>query len=710
MDGAWNRLETVPPAGGTGGTLTVVAGSTFLLSDPAGDIAHDRPQGFFVADTRLLSRWQLRVDGRPTEPLRPQQREPFTATVLARVPPAPGLADSHLLVVRRRTLGTGLREHLTVRNTSPSALACGVELLIGADFADLFEVKDQHLGHSAPVSVGSTATGLRITGSRAGREMTVEIVSAGAVPLTVSPDAMRWRPVIEGHGEWAVTLDVGLHPRTGPVVEDEVSATSIPARRLQQWRNAAPTVTTGNADLAATLSRSVEDLGALRIFDPRHPRRAVVAAGVPWFMALFGRDSLLTSWMLLPWDTELTLGTLRTLADRQGKRLVEETEEAPGRILHELRFGPATGAAFGDDGVYYGTADATALFVMLVAELARWTGMTEEIRGLLPHVDRALDWIVGPGDSDGDGFVEYRRSSSHGLVNQGWRDSWDGVPRRDGSPADPPIALCEVQAYSYAAFRGRAELAEASGDDAAAAHWHRAAEELQARFDEAFWLPDRGWYALALDGDKAPVDVLTSNLGHCLWAGIVPEERAGPLADVLLGPSMFSGWGVRTVAADEASYNPMSYHNGSVWPHDNALCAAGLMRYGFVEQAQRVITAQFEAARWFGHRLPELFCGFGRSDFDEPVEYPSACSPQAWAASAPLLHLRTMLRLEPDRAHDGIECAPAVPPEFLPFRLSGIPVGDRTWSVDGDGGTRSCEPGEESGEESGEELSEGRYG
>jgi glycogen debranching enzyme len=399
-------------------------------------------------------------------------------------------------------------------------------------------------------------------------------------------------------------------------------------------------------------------------------------------MALFGRDSLLTAWMLLPWDPGLALGTLRTLAARQGDQVDDGSEEEPGKILHEVRFGPAASFALNGRSAYYGSADATALFVMLLGELQRWGGKESAIAALLPHADRAMEWIEAYGDADGDGFVEYRRKTSDGLVNQGWKDSWDGINFADGTIAEAPIALAEVQAYVFAAYRARAQMAAQAGDERSAAAWRKKAKQLKKLFNERFWLPEQGWYAIGLDKDKRPIDALTSNIGHCLWTGIADKDKAAAIARHLMSAEMFSGWGIRTLASSMGAYNPMSYHNGSVWPHDNALCAAGLMRYGFVEEAQRVSDAIIDAAEYFGYRLPELFCGFDRAEFAAPVPYPTSCSPQAWAAAAPLQLLHSLLRFTPEVSSRQLWCAPEVPSRYLPLRVSGLRVAKSRIAVD----------------------------
>ncbi len=460
---------------------------------------------------------------------------------------------------------------------------------------------------------------------------------------------------------------------------------AAPSERLLRWRRQVPTVTSAHAGLEAVVSRSHADLGALRIFDPDFPERAVVAAGAPWFMTLFGRDSLLTSWMALLVDPDLALGVVQTLARFQGDKVDDETEEEPGRILHEMRFGTAASLSLGGGHVYYGTADATPLFVMLLGELRRWGLAAEQVDRLLPHVDRALAWVHDYGDRDGDGFVEYEPTSERGLRNQGWKDSWDGVRAADGELGKGPIALCEVQGYTYAAYVARAHFAHEAGDEATAATYKAKAAELKAAFNRDFWLDDRQWYAMALDGDNRPLDALSSNMGHCLWTGIVDQDKAAAVARHLMSPAMFTGWGIRTLADTMVGYNPISYHNGSVWPHDTAIAAAGLMRYGFVEEAQRVAMGLIDTAMAVGGRLPELFGGLDRRELRVPLGYPASCSPQAWAAASPLLLLRMLLRFDPWLPHGKLWLAPVVPKAIGRLRVGHIPLGGGRLAVEVDG-------------------------
>ena len=500
-----------------------------------------------------------------------------------------------------------------------------------------------------------------------------------------------YEAIVPARGEWRACLQLNpvidgehIEPRyrCGEPVER-----ATPVERLRKWRRDVPLLATEHDDLRLVVNRSLEDLGALRIFDTDYPERAVVAAGAPWFMTLFGRDSLITSWMALLVDPDLALGTLQTLARFQGSRVDARTDEEPGRILHEMRFGEAASLSLDGGSVYYGSADATPLFVMLLGELRRWGLAREVVDQLLPHADRAMDWIVEYGDRDGDGYVEYQRASDRGLQNQGWKDSFDGIRFASGDLPRTPIALCEVQGYVYAAYLARAHFADEMGDAADRRALAGAGRGAEGRFNQDFWLERQGWYAMGLDADKRPIDALASNMGHCLWTGIVDEDKAPLVAARLLSPEMFTGWGVRTLATTMTGYNPISYHCGSVWPHDNAIIAAGLMRYGLVAEAQTVITALLDAAVSQGGRLPELYSGLDRAELPTVVSYPTSCSPQAWASAAPLLNLRTLLRFEPWVPHGKVWLSPVLPAGIGALQVQRIPLAGRriTVAVDADG-------------------------
>jgi glycogen debranching enzyme len=678
MTTAWSSGAAPPVTGNGNGSTTLVEGSTFCQSSIDGDILPGRPQGLFVSDTRVLSGWQLHLDGTPVEPLSTIDGAPYAATFVGRVRPHSGLADSTVLVLRRRQVGAGMREQVVLRNLADETAVLKVAVLVEADFADLFEVKEGRARTHHGVEAAAGSDGLTFLCPGAEQCQTVTVTADGEPDVV--PRQLTFHAMVPPRGEWSVSLVV--QAAVGGVTGHEEHDERSPECRLHAWRMATPQITTGASGLVTTLGTSASDLGALQIHDPRHSERRVVAAGAPWFMALFGRDSLLTSWMALPLDQRLALGTLQTLADHQGVKVDPLTEEQPGRILHEVRLGRAAALALGGGSAYYGTADATPLFVALLGELHRWGLPAAELASLLPAADRALAWIRDFGDRDGDGFVEYQRATDRGLLNQGWKDSFDGVNFADGRMAEPPIALAEVQAYVYAAYTARAEIAVASGDQRTAAAYRRKAAELKAAFNERFWLPERGWFALALDAEKRPVDSLTSNMGHCLWCGIVDDDKAGAVAEHLLTPPMWSGFGIRTLADTMGAYNPMSYHNGSVWPHDSAIAAAGLMRYGFVEEAQQVAMGVLDAARRFGGRLPELFCGFDRAEFPSPVPYPTSCSPQAWAAAAPILLTRTLLRFQPDLPSATVVVAPVVPDRLVPLKIENLPLAEYRLCID----------------------------
>ncbi len=674
------------PAGQASDAVTLVEGSTFAVSGRSGDMNPDSAQGLFFSDTRIVSAWQLLVAGQPAQHLTVLAGDPYQSTFLARV--APRGSQTELLVERHRYIGNGMREDLVLCNLGNEPLNTTVFLAVAGDFADVFAVKDSRLQYRGELSSYADGDSLHFGFQDGDARRGVRISAQGA---TAARNGLHFEVTVPPRGTWRTSVLVvpsldGQELAPAFPLDRSVSE-SLPAQRFRTWRGGSIRVDSDDVELRRTLRRSMEDLGALRIADPGHPDDIAVAAGAPWFMALFGRDSLLTSYLALTMEPDLAVGTLRALARTQGVREEARTEEQPGRILHETRLGLDFPLVQGGGRVYYGTADATPLFVVLLGELCRWGARAADIDALLPHADRALSWVDRYGDRDGDGFVEYQAMTSKGLANQGWKDSFDGINFADGSLAQAPIALCEVQGYVYAAFLARAEIAQARGDADAAARFAERAAALKRSFNEAFWLPDQGWFAVGLDRDKRPIDSLASNMGHCLWSGIVDEDKAPQVAQHLISPEMFSGWGVRTLASSMAAYNPMSYHNGSVWPHDSALVATGLMRYGFVEPAQRIAVGLFEAAASFGGRLPELMCGFDRADYPEPIAYPTSCSPQAWASATPIHLVRVLLGLEPAIPEQRVSLAPAWPDQCGALTIHDLQLGGAaaTLQVDRDG-------------------------
>ena len=500
-------------------------------------------------------------------------------------------------------------------------------------------------------------------------------------------DLARWEVIIPSKGTWTLcqqfTCGIDgdeIEPRwlCGQPVER-----AKPAERMAAWRRSVPGRSTPTTRACGPWSPAApRTSGALRIFDPDYPERTVVAAGAPWFMTLFGRDSLITAWMALLVDPELALGTLQTLARFQGREVRPYNEEEPGRILHEMRFGEASSLSLGGGTIYYGTADATPLFVMLLGELRRWGLAREAVDELLPHADRAIEWIENFGDRDGDGYVEYQRTSDRGLRNQGWKDSYDAIRFADGRLAEPPIALAEVQGYTYGAYLARAFFAAEQGDAARSAELRARAAALKANFNRDFWLEDKGWFAMGLDRDKRPIDALASNMGHCLWTGILDADKADAVAQKLVGPDLFSGWGVRTLAASMVGYNPISYHCGSVWPHDNAIVAAGLMRYGYVREAAAGDHGHPRRRREPGRpaaRAVQRAGAHGAAAGGVATRRP--CSPQAWAAASPLLMLRTLLRLDPWVPRGKVWLHPALPEQIGRLHVGRIPLAGARVSV-----------------------------
>jgi glycogen debranching enzyme len=674
-----------PSLKGSGQLVTLVEETSFCLSAAGGDIEAGSAHGLFFLDTRFLSSLVLRVNGSPVESLAVANEGPFAATFFGRVgrPLGPPRSEGSVIVFRRRHIGRGLVERIELRNHGPEPMVVVVELAVETDFADLFSVKERRAGRHHPGQWACTDRELCITGSGDHEDRSVTITFSE--PGEIGPGQARWEVELPSQGSWEVCLEV-VASINGEEIEPryrcgEPTESSAPVRRLSEWQAAMPVIATDSALLETALTRASEDLGALRIVDPDHPDDVIIAAGAPWYMTVFGRDSLITAYMSLIVDPDVALGVLRTLARLQGTRFDPDTEEEPGRILHEIRFHDRPSWSLGDGTIYYGTADATPLFVLLLGELRRWGLAPDAVEELLPHADRALEWIENWGDRDGDGYVEYHRHTDKGLQNQGWKDSWDAIRFSDGTFAEGPIAMCEVQAYVYAAYLARAYFADEHDEAELAVRFREKAANLKAAFNRDFWLADKGYVAMALDGDKRPVDALSSNMGHCLMTGILDEDKAAMVADHLLSPELFSGWGVRTLATSMSAYNPVSYHNGSVWPHDNAIIVAGLVRYGFTGHAHRIVEALLEVSELQDGRLPELFSGVDRSELSVPAPYPTSCVPQAWAAASPFLFLRSLLRFDPWMGRRRLWVAPELPPSIRQLVVSRIPLGERLVTV-----------------------------
>ena len=681
----WFEPRIVPIAHATdlGSVQVLKHADLFLLTDPFGDIHVDsRGLGLYDRDTRILSCSQLRVGGARPVLLQGTAGGNYRGSIQLtnpsidrniedKVHPLDELDGRKLGIGRERVLSLrGLEEFLTIVNYAESRQAVDIELELGIDGADIFEVRGQRRparGTLLPAATIPGAVTFRYDGLDGRRRTTYVRFSEPASDMEpvgprddgADPGAwlrLRWTWPL-GPGErrrltWAVWATVGesdasdapgdLFPSPPDLDEDEAIAA------YDEWTRTTAQVDTDHELFNLTIARSVADLRLLLNESPGSPDR-YVAAGVPWFSTLFGRDSIIASLQSIAFHPQLAVETLDVLASRQATTVDDWRDAEPGKILHELRVGEMATTGELPHSPYYGSVDSTPLWLILLGATFDWTGDRGLVDRLWPNALAALDWIDRYGDRDGDGFVEYERRSDRGLLNQGWKDSSDAIRDRHGHESSPPIALAEVQGYVFDAKRRMAALARMRGETDFAERLEGDAETLRQRFEAAFWVEDQGYYAMALDRDKTPADAIASNAGHCLWSGIVGQTRARTVADRLMSPSMFSGWGIRTYAQGQPGYNPIGYHVGSVWPHDTSLVAAGLKRYGFEEESNHLVGNVLEAAQHFAdYRLPELFCGFPRADTPDPVPYPVACSPQAWAAGASFLFLETMLGL---RAH-----------------------------------------------------------
>jgi glycogen debranching enzyme len=685
-------------------TLTILEGSTFCICDELGDIC-EATGGFFADDTRYLSLFRLTVNGESPLLLSSGKVEYFSAAFYLRNPLAGGLGQDSIAIIRERFVSEAMQDRLVIENVTTDPIAFDLALEVASDFADIFAVKeyDFALGdpdHARPlpqpVAPELDAAHSRLVLDDPSGEPGTQVVFSRLGD--VDGGSIRYRVELEPRGRWELVTDV-LPQANG----NAQAVASGPHRfgeelarvqdSLRAWQLRVPQLRASWDTLAYSFSRSVSDLAALRMRGGNSGIARLPAAGMPWFMTVFGRDTIITSLQTLLFGPELARGALEVLAELQATEDDPSIDAEPGKIVHEVRHGKAAKTWFER---YYGTADATPLYLVLLSEVWRWTDDVMLARELRDAAMRALTWIDEHGDRDGDGFVEYEKRGDRGLDNQSWKDSGDSQRFADGRFATTPIAPAEVQGYVFDAKKRMAELArEAWRDRALAERLDREADELKKRFDAAFWIEERGgYYALALDGEKRPVDSMCSNMGHLLWSGIVPAGRVTQVVDQLMGEALWSGWGVRTMSTDDCAYSPLAYHNGTVWPHDNSLIAWGLMRYARWPEAYRIVQRMLEAAVFFDHELPEVFAGLPRTQTPFPIAYPTAARPQAWAAGTPVLLLQVLLGLQPDRRRQTLATvAPLEVPSWAgTLRLSGIRAFDRAWDVRLEDGRVRVEP------------------
>ena len=659
--------------------VKILDGNTFVVSDSAGDIEASLtdPTGLFSFDTRFLSKWVLTIDGQRLNPLSVDDLQYFETRFFLVPGTGTVYVDAKLSVIRQRAVGGGFHEELTILNHDDKAVDLDVRVEAGCDFADLFEVKDA-LKKSGEYFQRVDNGGL-VLGYRRETFERETWISATA-PAAVDEHGLSFAVAIAAHGSWTTDLHVttGMDAPGQGVARPKYERNAKKAkpnmeRSLDKWLDEAPRLECDWASLKATYQRSLVDLAALRFSPVALPGHYLPAAGLPWFMTMFGRDSIFTSLQALPFSAELAATTLTALALWQGSQTDDFRDEDPGRILHEMRFGEMTAFEERPHSPYYGCADATPLYVVLLDEYERWTGDTKLVRAFERQARAALEWIDRYADLQGNGYVSYqRRNEKTGLENQCWKDSWDSISYRDGRLPGFPRATCELQGYAYdAKMRGARLAREVWKDPAYADRLEKQAADLKRRFNRDFWVEDGQYFALALDADGAQVDALASNIGHLLWSGIVDKNKAKAVVRHLMGSRLYSGWGVRTLAEGEGRYNPIGYHVGTIWPYDNSFIAWGLRRYGFKEEAARIAAGIFDAADFFEGRLPEAFGGYPRELTKYPVQYPTACSPQAWSTGAPLLLLRAVLGLEPIGDHLVVD--PALPQGIGHLELLDIP-------------------------------------
>ncbi len=648
------------------GLVQILDGNTFVVSDDRGDIEASLtdPTGLFSYDTRFLSKWVLTIDGQRLNALSTDDLQYFETRFFLVPGTGTVYVDSKLSVIRQRAVGEGFSEKLTILNHEEKPVDVTVRIEAGSDFADLFEVKDALEKKGAyKTTVRDKKLVLEYKRDAFGRATVI----SSSVPARVDKSGLTFKTRIEPHGEWETELEVAASAMTAAIpTADGGGRVRVPGRTskaadLDRWLREAPRIESDSDSLKATYRRSLVDLAALRFSPPIAGNRSLPAAGLPWFMTMFGRDSILTSLQALPFTPELAATTLRALGEWQGSRVDDFRDEDPGRILHELRYGELAAFEERPHTPYYGNADATPLFVVLLDEYERWSGDRKLVRDLEYEARAALNWIDEYADLQGNGYISYkRRNEKTGLENQCWKDSWDSISFSDGRLPGFPRATCELQGYAYDAKMRGARLARLVWkDEQLAQRLEKDAADLKRRFNRDFWVKDGEYFALALDENGDQVDALTSNNGHLLWSGIVDKSKAKAVVRHLMGPRLFSGWGVRTLAEGEGRYNPIGYHVGTVWPFDCSFIAWGLRRYGFKEEAARIAQGILDAAEFFHGRLPEAFGGYERSVTRYPVQYPTACSPQAWSTGAPLLLIRTMLGLDPIGEHLIVD--PALP-------------------------------------------------
>lgn len=673
--------------------LTLIDGKTFLSTTVAGDIhpAGAPDVGFFHLDTRFLSQLEFRIDehravvlSSSTEKTYASQIELTTGNITLR--DSFDLPENTVHIRREQLLANDIFfDHFTFENFNLKPVDFAIELTFDADFVDVFQVRGVarqiHGQYFQPVVQEN-----RLIFSYRGLDETFRqtAIEMRPAPMSVQDRRARWEMHLEPLKKVQIEVHVTPYQQGREHrAKDFDFGRNLRYRRetFRQWETYSTRFDSSNEVFDEAIRTATGDFHALLIPEGNEH---IIAAGIPWFATMFGRDSIISAYQTLSLNPQLAIDTLRVLARYQGGEYNDWQDEEPGKILHEYREGEMTRSGEMPFGPYYGSIDSTPLWLILLSETYNWTADDRMVRDLLPHAYRALDWIDKYGDLDGDGFIEYKRRSPKGLVNEGWKDSWDANMHRDGTVAQPPIALVEVQGYVYDAKYRMASLLRVLGDTQRADRLRKEAHELARRFERTYWMPEQSYYAMALDANKKPLEVISSNPGQLLFSRIISRDRARLVTQRLMRQDMFSGWGWRTMSADEKVFNPLSYHRGSVWPHDNSLIAHGMALNEFRQPAMQVLTTLFQAALNFrDYRLPELFCGVHRRENDEPVHYPVSCSPQAWASGAVFLVLTSLLGIRPSAQRKEVNIINPQLPDWLEWlHIRNLRIGDSRVGLD----------------------------
>ncbi len=675
------RVSVGPPV------LTINQGSTFMVTEQDGQIAADGELGVFANDTRFVSYYACFANGQPWERLNSSATAYYAARIYLTNPELTTedgpIARGTLGLVISRIAGDGIHEDLDITNYGLKPVRFNLEIVLRSDFADIFEVKGHNFVRRGHIVTrwNDEKSELRTTYTNRDfhRCFTYRPRNCTSPPHNAN-GRINFEVELEAGATWHTCgfyllgeSDCGREPTSKcyKVADDT-------GKLQQQWHNHATGMTTANEDVYRLYRQSVEDMGALRLYErDLSPDIWVPAAGVPWFVTIFGRDSLVVSLQNMVVHAGFARGALKKLAQLQATEIDDWRDAEPGKIPHELRFGELAHFHKVPHTPYYGTADATPLYLIVLHEAWKWMGDNALLHEYRDVALRCLDWIDQYGDLDGDGFQEYKSRSSQGTQNQSWKDSGDAIVYPDGSQVQPPKALCELQGYVFDAWIRMAEVFTALGEGDRATELQTKAAQLRSRFEESFWCEDIDFYALALDPHKQPVRTITSNPGHCLWSGIVSPERAARVVKRLLEPDMWTGWGIRTLSSDNPAYNPYSYQLGSIWPHDNGIIALGLKRYGFAAEAAQVARGISEAASFFSnYRLPEVYAGIAEQPGTFPVQYFQANVPQAWAAGSVFHLLQAILGLQADAPNQRLYVDPNLP-EWLPdITLHQVAVGN----------------------------------